>query len=143
MRIAWFHLAVATFLLAADLAAAPDDVRVIVHPGNPVEALTRDEVTRLFLHKKTAWPDGRAAIAVDQPEASPVREAFAREVLRRSPAAVVAYWQQQVFAGRDVPPPERAGDGDVVDFVRTHEGAIGYVGGAATLSGVKVVNLKD
>jgi ABC-type phosphate transport system substrate-binding protein len=46
-----------------------------------------------------------------------------------------------VFSGKDVPPPEKGTDADVVAFVKSNPGAIGYVA-AGSADGVKVVSLK-
>jgi hypothetical protein len=55
---------------------------------------------------------------------------------------VRSYWQQLIFSGRDVPPPELDSDADVVKYVSKHAGAIGYVSGNGDLAGVKVVIVK-
>ena len=47
--------------------------------------------------------------------------------LGRSVSAVRAYWQQQIFSGRNVPPVERPSDAEVLTFVKEHPNAIGYV----------------
>jgi hypothetical protein len=71
-----------------------------------------------------------------------VRRRFCEEVLSRSVAAVKSYWQQLIFSGRAVPPPELDTDEEVVRYVAKYSGAIGYVSGASELSGVKVVAVK-
>jgi hypothetical protein len=63
-------------------------------------------------------------------------------VLRKSVAQVLAYWQQQIYAGRAVPPPEKRIDA-VVAFVGSHEGAIGYVPDDAGTPDVKVVGVRE
>jgi hypothetical protein len=60
-------------------------------------------------------------------------------VLRKSVEAVKAYWQQRIFSGRDVPPPQFDRDDRVVAYVLEHEGAVGYVSGDTDLRGSKVV----
>ena len=52
------------------------------------------------------------------------------------------YWQQRIFSGHDVPPPELDSDDDVVTYVLKHEGAIGYVAGGANLNGAKVLGIR-
>ena len=66
----------------------------------------------------------------------------ALQVLRRSPEAVRNYWQQRIFTGRGVPPPELASDEAVLAYVREHRGAVGYVSAAAETSSVKVLELR-
>ena len=63
--------------------------------------------------------------------------------MRRSASAVRAYWQQRIFAGVDVPPPQFKRDEDVVSYVLSHEGAIGYVSGTAELRGAKAVSVGE
>jgi hypothetical protein len=55
---------------------------------------------------------------------------------------VRAYWQQRIFSGRDVPPPELDSDQQVVDYVMKYPGAIGYVSGAADLKGARAVQIR-
>lgn len=78
-----------------------------------------------------------------EPAEAAVRERFARKVLDKSPMAVKAYWNQQIFAGRDVPPLEKPSDAEVVAFVRQNPGAVGYVSGGADTSGLLVIPLRD
>jgi len=132
--------------LAATLSAAghPSDAPfvVIVNAANAA-TLTRDEVANIFLKRITRWADRAAPIlVVDALPDSPVREAFSRALLHRDVGAMEAYWQQQIFSGRDVPPVQKETDADVVAFVRRNRGAIGYVAGGAQLDGVRVVSWK-
>ena len=141
-------LVLATTSGGAQLASArqPDaDFVVVVSASNPVTSVTRDQASKLFLKKVPSWDNGRGdVVPVDQPEGSPVREAFTKAVLHKSVAAVKSYWQQQIFSGRGVPPTERPSDGEVLNFVRTNANAIGYVSASAPVgSGVKVVNVVD
>jgi ABC-type phosphate transport system substrate-binding protein len=55
---------------------------------------------------------------------------------------VKSYWQQQIFSGRDVPPPEKQTENDVVAFVRSNPGAIGYVSKGVDIGrGVKALSV--
>lgn len=144
-----FHALTALFLAigvvtliasgARAAAPAPPPYRVIVNAKNPVTRLPRKLVTEAMLKKTTRWSDGSVIKPVDLVPDSSVRRVFSEEVLKRSVESVRAYWQQIVFSGRDVPPPELANDAEVVKFVASHDGALGYVSGAATLDGVKAV----
>lgn len=115
--------------------------QAIVHAANPVSSLTRDQLSRFFLKKTTAWEDGRTVVPADLVEESPVRASFSMDVHRRSVAAIKSYWQQRIFSGSDVPPPEFATDSEVVAYVRARPGAIAYVSAGAELAGVKAVQV--
>ena|SRR5437867_404939 len=128
-------------LAAVSLLAAGrgETYQVIVNPNNPVHEMERAAVARLFLKKVSHWPDGSLVRPVDRVAGSQVRQGFVEDVLARSVAAVRAYWQQAIFSGRDIPPPELASDEAVVEYVLANEGAIGYVSRNADVRGAKVV----
>jgi ABC-type phosphate transport system substrate-binding protein len=128
--------------LVAPAAAQQGGYIVIVNDANSVSALTTEELSKIFFKKAQRWPNGNDVVPVDLPESAPVREAFSTAVHGKSVGAVRAYWQQQIFSGRAVPPAERPSDEQVVAFVRTTPGAIGYVSTGATLSpGVRRVQV--
>jgi ABC-type phosphate transport system substrate-binding protein len=130
---------------SVDTAAAAEETefRVVVHPSNPVETMTRQEVSDIFLKKTTKWPDGSTIQPVDLGDRSPVRDKFSRWAHGKAAAAVAAYWQQQIFSGRGTPPTQKRDDDEVLVHVRGSAHAIGYVSSAASSSGVKVVKLAN
>jgi ABC-type phosphate transport system substrate-binding protein len=130
-------------LLRPQSAAAAEGYRVIVHSSNPAASLSREQVVRYLLKKATTWPSGTAVAPVDQHKESATRAAFSQAVLKKSVAEVAAYWQQQIFSGRGVPPPEKRNDAEVVAFVTANEGAIGYVSEGAAIGDAKVVRVVD
>ena len=123
-------------------AQAPAGFKLVVHPQVPVRALSRAQATAYFLKRSTRFADV-AAHPVDLPESSPVRAAFSEAVLHKPTSIVLTYWQQRVASGRDVPPPQKATDAEVLAYVRNTEGAIGYVSESADTSGVRVLPLLD
>ena len=128
----------------AGLAHAQSDagVRVIVHPSNPQAATSRDFVADAFLKKATRWPHGEPILAVDLHSDSPIRRRFSEAILKRSIGAVRSYWQQRIFSGRDVPPPELDTEESVVGYVAKYPGAVGYVSTSTKLAGVKELSIK-
>ena len=135
-------LAVATGLVWSAPAAgdaAPGFI-VVAHPGAP--AVDQKFVADAFLKKITRWPSGEPIRAVDLRFDAPVRASFSDLVLRRSVFAVRSYWQQRIFTGRGVPPPELDSDEAVLRHVRAHPGAVGYVSASAQISAVQVLTLR-
>lgn len=130
-----------TTLLLPFAAAAPG-YRVVVHPQNPADRASRSFVADVFLKKATRWADDSSIRPVDQRASAGARIAFSNGVLGRSVSAVKSYWQQRIFSGRDVPPPEVEDDDAVVAYVSQNSGAIGYVSAAAKLKGVKAISLE-
>jgi ABC-type phosphate transport system substrate-binding protein len=117
---------------------------IVVNDQNSVVALPRGRVSRFFLKKALRWDSGVLVQPVDLPSGSSVREAFSRRVLEKSVGSVRAYWQQQIFSGRAVPPIEKPTDDAVLEFVRLNAGAIGYVSTPAALPrGVRTIEVTD
>jgi ABC-type phosphate transport system substrate-binding protein len=136
-------LVVATLAIAVAAApAAAQDYKIVVNSANATSELPADVATKLFLKQVAKFPNGTAAQPVDQAKSSGVRVAFSKGVLGRAVAAVESYWQQQIFSGKDVPPPAKASDDEVIAFVKANAGAIGYVSAGASTAGVKVVDVK-
>lgn len=127
---------------APSTEAAEGEYKLIVHDDNPTTSLTRAEVARMFLKKVSAWPDKKAIVPVDQERTSPVRQRFSADVHQKDPDQVSAYWQVLVYSGRDVPPRILKSDEDVVAFVRSNPGGLGYVAAETKLTGVKVVSIR-
>jgi ABC-type phosphate transport system substrate-binding protein len=131
---------VASFAAMGARATSPPAYVVIVDPANPTTSVPRRFLADAFLKKTTRWDNGETIRPVDQPPDSSVRRRFSDEVLKRSVAAVRNYWQQIIFAGRGVPPPELDSDEEVVKYVTDHAGAVGYVSGSNT-GGAKILTV--
>jgi ABC-type phosphate transport system substrate-binding protein len=141
--------AVMAALLAAALSFEPGPARaaepfvVIVNAANPVSSVPADQLASLFLKKVTQWKGGLPAAPVDLPPDSAVRESFSHQIHHKGTAAVKAYWQQMIFSGREVPPPEKASAREVVAFVSANRGGVGYVPVGTPLGAeVKAVDVK-
>lgn len=116
--------------------AAAQGFVVVVNAAGPA-TLSKTDVSRIFLRKSSKLSP------VDQGKDAGVRGAFSKAMLGRPLAAVLSYWQQQIFSGGDAPPPEKASDAEVLAYVRSNPNAIGYVSPNADLgSGVRAVTLQ-
>ncbi|MEO8035446.1 MAG: hypothetical protein ABI837_13505 [Acidobacteriota bacterium] len=127
-------------ILTAPVASAAGYI-VIVNSANNTTSLSSRDVAALFLKKKTSWENGTPVMPVVLSDSAAATTAFDTEILRRSANAIRAYWQQEIFSGRDVPPLEEPGDQEVVNFVQKNPGAIGFISANAPHAGVKVVSV--
>ena len=141
-RLVALAIAVFTAIVALPTAHSASAYRVIVHPQNAVTSLDRSFVADAFLKKTTRWPNGEPIRPVDLVAHAPARGSFTHDVLRRSVAAVKSYWQQQIFSGRDIPPPELDSGAAVREYVLKHRGAVGYVAGDVDVGAAKIVTVR-
>lgn len=116
---------------------------IVVHPDSGIESVRRAELSKIFLGRLRTWSDGTPALPVDQPPDRPVRERFSRTVHGRSVVRVEVYWKRMIFSGRAVPPAELSNDLQVLDFVRTYPGGVGYINEATDPAGVRKLTLSD
>jgi hypothetical protein len=133
--------ALAGTLVAAQPLAREANFRILVHPSNPITVVDRRFLARALLKKVTSWPNGEPIQPVDLRRDSPIRLLLTEQVLDRTPAAVRNYWQQIIFSGRGVPPPEVGSGEEVVRFVLQYPGALGYVSPKADVRGAKVLTV--
>jgi ABC-type phosphate transport system substrate-binding protein len=78
-------------------------VAVVASPKNAAASMTAEQVSSIFMGKSNTLPSGATALAVDLPEASPVREQFYSKVAGKSGAQVKAAWSRLVFSGKATP----------------------------------------
>jgi ABC-type phosphate transport system substrate-binding protein len=132
-------------VLIAGLSAgtvAASGFKVIANTSVPTRTLRRDAVAQIFTRKNVKWPDGSQVVPVDLPVGSKTRESFSQAVHGKGSAVVDAYWQKQLFSGRDLPPLTKANDADVLSYVRSTAGAIGYVSAETDVSGAKIIEVE-
>lgn len=122
----------------ADLWRTPialDGIALIVHPDNPLDALTEAQAQAIFGGRLWHWTDLGITVVEDEitvlsrEEGSGDRIAFEARIMKETPvtpAAILLY-----------------GAPAVVDFVATHPNAIGYVSQAMVSEQVKALRLED
>jgi ABC-type phosphate transport system substrate-binding protein len=126
-------------LLACAAAAASAQVVLVAGAKSPIAPLTSDQASALYLGNTNRLPSGATALLIDQPEASPAREAFYSKVTGKTPAQVKAVWTRLVFSGRAQLPKEAANDEEVKKRLEADPSAIGYIEKQDVDAGVKVL----
>ncbi len=130
----------------AKAASSPDNKFIlVVHAKNELDELDTSRISKMFLKKVRRWTDSDKTPVepVDQAQDSTVREEFTQVIhVNKDLFAIKTYWQRMIFSGRMAPPPELRSDEEILAFVRSRRGAIGYVSRNATLGeGVKELKI--
>ena len=128
--------------LSAHATAPRPTFLVICHPDSTTTAVERSFLRDVFLKKVSSWPTGQRAYPIDLAPNSPTRRLFSEMVLNRPVEAVRSYWQQHIFSGRDLPPPEVDNESEVIRYVHEHTGAVGYISAESSAAGVKVLTAR-
>lgn len=114
------------------------DVSVIVHPSNN-SAMTEDDISRMFLGKNKSFSNGSSVTPVNAKYGSGTRAEFEDKIIGKSKSQIKAYWSKLIFTGKGKPPTELSSDEDIIAFVASNPGAIGYVAIDKVNDTVKVV----
>jgi ABC-type phosphate transport system substrate-binding protein len=120
---------------------AQADFVVIVNDTSAIDALSKSQISNLFLMKSTSWNDGSRVRPVDQVSGATVRDSFSEAVHGKSVSAIKSFWQKKIFSGAGTPPPEKRSDIEVIEYVKANPGAIGYVSASVSVEGVKVIEV--
>ena len=129
--------------LAVLPAAASAQAFTVVAHSSASDELNKAQLADIMLKKTAKFPNGAPAQPVDLTKTSPIRAAFSQAILGKAVGAVESYWQTQLFGGTIVPPAQKNSDADIIEYVKTTPGGIGYVAaGAAVPSGVKTITVK-
>lgn len=126
-------------LFACGLPAGAADIVVIAGASSGVGPLSKAQVADLFLGKSVTLPSGGKASLIDQPEASPLREAFYSTVTGKSVAQAKSTWAKLSFTGKGTPPKEGGSNDDIRKQVAGNAAMLGYIDKSAVDGSVKVV----
>jgi len=109
--------------LLFDLRAA-DEVVVIGHAS--IKKLTMTTVARIYTGR-VIEVDGVSVTAVNANVGNPLREHFLRIYLGQNEDKYTAYWTVRRYIGKGASPREFGNSNDIINFVTTTPGAIGYI----------------
>ncbi|HEX3061787.1 MAG TPA: phosphate ABC transporter substrate-binding protein, partial [Usitatibacter sp.] len=85
------------------------------------------------------FPDGSAAVPIDQNEDSPDRDRFYAQYTGKSPAQVKAHWSKLIFTGRGQPPRQVANGAEAKRALAEDPHAIAYIDNRLVDSTVRVL----
>ena len=126
-------------IMAAGMQAG--DIKVIANPSVGVSDISSDELKRVFLITKSSLSDGSHVEPVLE-KGGPAHEAFLREYVGKTDAALSTYYRSLVFTGKGAMPKTFASDAEVVSYVAKTKGAVGYVAAGTAATGVKQLEVK-
>ena len=122
--------------LLAGKAHAVDGVVVIAHPNVPkIDAALVEKV----FTGKVIFIGGVPVTAVNAAPGSPLRTRFLQAFVNRDEDAYTGYWSVRRFSGLGAPPKEAASSAEVIRFVGSTPGAIGYIDEADLKPGMNVL----
>lgn len=135
-RIRFLLLLISLFLPTAEALA---DLVVVVNARSGVAVMTRNEIVNIFFGRYRQFFNGVEAQPVDLVDNNPDRARFYGALVGKDLSDVNAYWSRQVFSGRMQPPPRVSNVDEVLRWVSSHPGGIGFVEMSKADARVRVV----
>jgi ABC-type phosphate transport system substrate-binding protein len=119
-------LLAAALMLCTALGAAAQDVAVVMIGHASVPRLDAATAQRLYTGRAVE-ASGVGITPVNLAAGHPLRERFMAQVLAQDNDKYVAYWTVRKHIGKGTPPREFKTTAEVIEFVQSTPGAIGYV----------------
>ena len=132
------YLTLLVFFAAGIVSAA--DIKVVANPSVRASQISTDELKRIFLATDTSLEGGHVEPVFEKGGAA--HEAFLKQYLGKTDAALSIYYRSLVFTGKAFMPKMLGSDADVLDYVAKTKGAIGYVNAAASTPGTKEIAVR-
>jgi hypothetical protein len=137
----WFIPLAAALWVWVAVSAAAADIKVIANPSLKASALSSEELRGVFLVTKTSLSDGSHVEPVMLKEGA-IQATFVKQFIGKTETALEIYYRSLVFTGKGLLPKTFASDAEMINYVAKTKGAIGYVGGEASVDAVKTLKVK-
>ncbi len=138
MRYLLRFIAALSLLVAAAAGGAENGGAIVVIAHVGVEGVDATTLQRLYTGRAIEIA-GVPVMAVNLPSGDPVRERFLRLVLDEQDDHYAAYWTVRRHVGKGVPPRELKSAAEVIGFVRSTPGGVGYIAASDLRPGINVI----
>ena len=131
-----------TLLSAITLAILSFNVSagmVVIGNNAGVDSLSKSDVKKLFMGKKSKLANGTKAQIIELVDGSEGRLAFHEVATGRSESQLQSAWSRLVFTGKAAAPIQVADYSEAITTVASKTNAIGYVDESALTGDVKVL----
>lgn len=137
MNLPRCFLAVLACCWAGTQTSLAEDPVLITHPG-VTATLTTQEVSQVFLGKMTKWEGGQV-VKLAVLASGETHEAAIKRFSGKTADQFSNYWKKQVFTGQGVMPKACDTEEELVAYVTSTPGAVGYVSPAKATAAVRVL----
>ena len=114
---------------------------VITNPGVSAETINADTIKSVFRGKKVAWGN-KTPVIVAILKGGAVHEEFLKSAFNISTSSFSNYWRLTAMSGGASAPTEFTSEEELLTFVATTPGAIGYVDDGKVTAAVHSVAIK-
>ncbi|MBT8343059.1 MAG: hypothetical protein HKP58_01605 [Desulfatitalea sp.] len=117
------------------------DVVVIANKSVSDSSLSGEELKNIFLAKKSQWSSG-GSINFAILKQGAAHEAFLKQYIQKTPDQFERYFRKLIFTGKGKAPTTLSDEKEMVSYVSSTAGAIGYVSSGTDTNAVKTINVQ-
>ncbi len=131
-------------LIAIILISGPmlcEDLVIIANSSVPETRLTRQKLQDIFLGDILNWSNGDKIILATLKNGE-TNDEFLKNIISRSSSQYNTYWRQIVFTGKGTPPQVFESENELIDFVASTKGAIGYTATQPENEDIKIIKIE-
>ena len=137
MKKALTYLPITLFLVLVNAKA--NEIVVIGNANLP--KLDEATIQKIYTGKIIALADINVK-PVNYKTGSPLRNRFLQAFMNQDEEKYTAYWTVRRYIGKGTPPNELTGTKEVIDYVQSTPGAIGYIEATALTENLNVIGRK-
>jgi ABC-type phosphate transport system substrate-binding protein len=130
-------------LFYVELAVAEGVVVVVANKDNQMKVLTKKQVIDIYMGRTSLFPNGQAALPLDQNSDSSIRKLFYQNLVNKTVSEINAYWARLLFSGRASPPRTVESVTSVINIIKNNKAAIGYIQLEDLTNDVQVITYVD
>lgn len=132
----------ASELLLGNRSKPGESLAIVVNLNNSVENMSTEELRRLFLGRKTRWPNGRRIAVAMLDDQYPERRSALRQIYHMDERAYEEHFMKATFRGDVFVAPKTLASPELMrKFVFNAPGGIGYLRRSDLDGTVKVVKI--
>lgn len=115
------------------------ELTLIANPSVRISEISRSGLKDIYLGNITTWPnDARIYLTVLKTE---IHNHFTKEYLKKTPFQFRAFWRKRLYTGEGQLPETFRSKDELIRFIRSTRGAIGYIDGDLSVKGLKTIRI--
>ena len=120
------------------ISSANASITVIGNPDISDTSLSASDIENIFLGKKKSLPSGQKVKVVTL-KSGASHDEFLSSYVKKSASQFSAFWKRKIVDGTGIPPKSFESEADLVAYIKSKSGTIGYISSDTPADGVKTI----
>ncbi len=128
------------FLIGIGEVHSTSDIIIIINKDVKEISLKKNELRSIYLGDKSVWTNGEKINFVILKK-GPTHKIFLDAYINKTSKNFVRYWKRQILTGKATMPKLVDSEKEIIKYVSTTDGAIGYVSEGFLMNDIKTINI--